>query len=153
MGTRGFYVYPHKGRYYIYHNHWDSDLDGPSPGLDLLEEIPGNVSKEEFEEWLRKTREYVYAQHDIMLVLDRLNDPEPELWREYVSDEQPEYDHLGGRMGLQNRLSTWTISSSTSTTTNPFFAWTTCHQMTYTWLLLPLSRSVHCLLLLTCVPP
>ena len=62
MSTRGYKVYRYKGRYYVYYNHYDSY---PSVfGLEVLHGIPRNVSKEEFEEWLRKTREYVDAQRD-----------------------------------------------------------------------------------------
>ena len=81
MGTRGFKVYRHKGHYYVYYNHYDSY---PSHfGLEVLHEIPRNVSKEEFEEWLRKTREYVYTQRDSK----ELNDPKNSA--SYVSDKQP----------------------------------------------------------------
>jgi hypothetical protein len=84
MGTRGYKVYRHKGRYYVYYNRYDSYPDGL--GLKLLHEIPRNVSKEEFEEWVRKTREYVYSQRDSQV----LNDPDNSA--EYVSDKQPEND-------------------------------------------------------------
>jgi hypothetical protein len=57
-------------------------------GLEVLHEIPRNVSKEEFEEWVRKTREYVYAQRDSQV----LNDPDDET--NYLSEEQPETDGL-----------------------------------------------------------
>ena len=81
MGTHGNKVYRHNGYYYVYFNRYDSY---PSFfGLKLLHEIPRNVSKEEFEEWLRKTREYVYAQRDSQV----LNDPDDS--SNYVSDEQP----------------------------------------------------------------
>ena len=82
MGTHGYKVYRHKGRYYVYYNQCDSY---PSIfGLEVLHEIPRNVSKGEFEEWLRKTREYVYAQRDSQV----LNDPND--GSNYVSGEQPE---------------------------------------------------------------
>jgi hypothetical protein len=84
MGTRGFQVYRHKGRYYVYYNHWDSYPEGF--GLDILDEIPRNVSKKEFEEWVRKTREYVYEQRDSEV----LNDPSDPT--NYVSDKQPDKD-------------------------------------------------------------
>jgi hypothetical protein len=84
MGTRGNKVYRYKGRYYVYYNHWDSY---PSVfGLEVLHEIPRNVPKEEFEEWVRKTREYVYAQRDSQV----LNDPDDST--NYVSDKQPKND-------------------------------------------------------------
>ena len=84
MGTRGNKVYRHKGRYYVYYNHSDSYPNGF--GLEVLHELPRNVSKEEFEEWLEKTREYVYAQRDSQV----LNDPGDS--SNYVSDERPEND-------------------------------------------------------------
>ena len=88
MSTRGNKVYRHKGRYYVYYNHSDSY---PSIfGLEVLHEIPHNVSKEEFEEWVRKTREYVYAQRDSQV----LNDPNDST--NYVSDKQPRIDDLIG---------------------------------------------------------
>lgn len=83
MGTRGFKVYRHKGRYYVYYRRRDSYPCGL--GLQVLHEIPRNVSKEEFEEWLRGTREYVHAQHDSLA----LNDDALHS-RNYVSDERPE---------------------------------------------------------------
>ena len=84
MGTRGYKVYRHKGRYYIYYNHFDSYPSGL--GLDLLRKIPRNVPKDEFEEWVRKTREYVYAQRDSQ----ELNDPDDT--SNCVSDNQPDND-------------------------------------------------------------
>ena len=82
MGTRGYKVYRHKGRYYVHYNHYDSY---PSCyGLQVLREIPRN-SKEEFEEWLKKTREEGDAQRDSK----ELNDPDA---IDYVSDEQPVND-------------------------------------------------------------
>jgi hypothetical protein len=85
MGTRGNKVYRHKGRYYVYYNHSDSYPNGF--GLQVLHEIPRNVSKEEFEEWVRKTREHVYAQRDSQV----LNDPDDS--SNYVSDKEPEADY------------------------------------------------------------
>src|SRR6267154_3220532 len=84
MGSRGNKVYRHKGRYYVYYSPWDSYPSGF--GLKVLHEIPRNVSKEEFEEWVTKTREYVYAQRDSKV----LNDPDD--LTSYVSDKQPEND-------------------------------------------------------------
>ena len=95
MVTRGYNVYHCKGRYYVYYNHYDTY---PSIfGLQALDEIPRNVSKEEFEEWVKKTREYVYAQRDSQL----LNDPDD--LSNYVSDKQPKKRPLY-RMDLRNRL-------------------------------------------------
>jgi hypothetical protein len=82
MVTRGFKVYRHKGRYYVYYNHYDSYPEGL--GLELLHEIPRNVSKEEFEGWLRKTREHVYAQRNSQLLNDPINS------YNHVSNEQPD---------------------------------------------------------------
>jgi hypothetical protein len=84
MGTNGNRVYRHKGRYYVYFNHWDSYPHGL--GLEVLHKIPRNVSREEFEEWVRNTREYVYAQRDSQ-VLNNPDDP-----TSYVSDEHPYND-------------------------------------------------------------
>ena len=76
MGTRGYKVYRHKGRYYVYYNHYDSYPSGL--GLDILREIPRNVPKEEFEEWVRKRDS------------QELNDPDDTINR--VSDNQPDND-------------------------------------------------------------
>jgi hypothetical protein len=81
MGIHGNKVYRHKDRYYVYFNQYGSEPDGF--GLEVLHEIPRNVSKEEFEEWVRKTREYVYAQRDSQV----LNDPDDP--SNYVVDKQP----------------------------------------------------------------
>ena len=83
MGTRGHKVYRHKGRYFVYYNHWDSYPSGF--GLKVLHGIPRGVSKEEFEEWVRRTREDLDAQYE------ELNDPNIET-KGYVTDEQPEND-------------------------------------------------------------
>src|SRR6266852_8041950 len=82
MGIRGYKVYRHKGRFYVYYNNSHSSPNGF--GLNILHEIPRNVSKEEFEEWVKKTREYVYAHRDSHV----LKDPD-ESWS-YVLDKQPE---------------------------------------------------------------
>jgi hypothetical protein len=75
---RGNKVYRYKGLYYFYYNHSDSH---PSHfGLKVLHEIPRNVSKEVFEEWVRKTQENLDSQYD------KLRDPD------YVTDEQPDND-------------------------------------------------------------
>ena len=83
MGTRGSKVYRYKGRYYVYYNQWDSYPD--YFGLEVLHEIPSNVSKEDFEEWVRKTREYVYAQRDSQV----LNDPVDTT--NYMTYDQPKH--------------------------------------------------------------
>jgi hypothetical protein len=84
--TRGYKVYRHKGRYYVYYNHYGSY---PSVfGLRVLHEIPRNVSKEVFEEWVREAREYVYTQRNSQ----ELNDPDDPTNLNYVSDKQPEND-------------------------------------------------------------
>ena len=86
MGTRGFKVYRHKGRYYVYYNHRDSYPHGL--GLEVLDEIPRDVSKEVFEKWVRDTREDVYAERDS----PELNDPDDS--SNFVSDKQPDNDFL-----------------------------------------------------------
>jgi hypothetical protein len=95
MGIHGYKVYRHKGRYYVYFNQYGSEPDGF--GLEVLHEIPRNVSKEEFEEWVRKTREYVYAQRDSQV----LNDPDDPT--NYVVRQAAKNRHLY-RMDLRNRL-------------------------------------------------
>jgi hypothetical protein len=84
MDTRGYKVYRHKGRYYAYYNHSNSNPSGL--GLKVLHRIPRDVSKEGFEKWVRDTREYVYEQRDSPV----LNNPEDSI--NYVSDKQPEND-------------------------------------------------------------
>ena len=37
MGTRGYYIFLYKGIYYVFYNHWDSQLDGL--GQKLVNEI------------------------------------------------------------------------------------------------------------------
>jgi hypothetical protein len=81
MGCRGYKIYRHRAHYYIYFNQYDSYPD--DLGLKVLHEIPRKVSKEEFKEWLRKTREYVYAQRDSIALSDPAN---------YVSDDAPVND-------------------------------------------------------------
>jgi hypothetical protein len=83
MGTRGQKVYRWKGRYFVYYNHWDSY---PSHfGLKVLHEIPRNVSKEDFEEWVRLTRENLDAQYEELRDLDEDMNP-------YVTERQPQND-------------------------------------------------------------
>ena len=84
MGTHGNKVYRHKGCYYVYYKHSDAYPSGF--GIQILQEVPRNVSKEEFEEWLRKTREYVYAQRESELMNDSSDSSN------YVTDERPEVD-------------------------------------------------------------
>jgi len=86
MGTRGLKVYRHKGRYYVYYNHWDSYPDGL--GLETIDEIPRSVSKKDFKKWVRKTRKHVFAKRDSQ----ELNDPNNP--SNYVSDKQPKIDPL-----------------------------------------------------------
>jgi hypothetical protein len=64
-GGRGSRVYRHKDDYYVKSSISDSS-DPCGLGLEILNEIPRNVSKAEFDEWVRKTREYhdVYGQRD-----------------------------------------------------------------------------------------
>lgn len=81
MGTHGLKIYRHKGHYYVYYNPSDSYPDGF--GLETLYEIPRGVSKEEFEEWVEKTREYVFTQRHSQ----ELNDPYDA--SNYVSYKQP----------------------------------------------------------------
>jgi hypothetical protein len=58
MGTRGQKVYRHKGRYYVYYNHFDSY---PSFfGLAVLRKVPRGVPKE----WVRLAREKLDAEYE-----------------------------------------------------------------------------------------
>jgi hypothetical protein len=83
MGTRGQKVYRYKGRYFVYYNHMDSY---PSYfGLKVLHQIPSNVSKEDFEEWVRLTREDLDAQYEELKGLGENRNP-------YVTEEQPRND-------------------------------------------------------------
>ena len=80
MGTRGYTVYRHKGRYYVYYNHFDSYPDGL--GLQVLHEIPRNVSKEEFEEWVEHT-----IRHPL-----QLGNSDGSSKSNFVPDKRPEND-------------------------------------------------------------
>ena len=107
MGTRGYTVYRIKGRYYVNYNHYDAYPDGL--GLRLLHEIPRNVLKEEFEEWVEHTR-----RHPL-----QLGNSDGSSKSNFVPDERPVNDIFIEWM-IWIYESTWTISSSMSTT-NPYF--------------------------------
>ena len=62
MGNRGYKVYRSKGRYLVYYIH---SVFYPSHfGLYVANEIPRGVSKEEFEEWVRSTRDTLDADYE-----------------------------------------------------------------------------------------
>ena len=62
MGNRGYKVYRSKGRYFVYYIH---SVFYPSHfGLYVANEIPRGVSKEEFEEWVRSTRDTLDADYE-----------------------------------------------------------------------------------------
>jgi hypothetical protein len=82
MGTCGYTVYCHKGHYFLHYNHLDSYPNGL--GLAFLHEIPYDVSKEEFEEWVKLTQEMLDAQYEELKYLDNLVD--------LMSDKQPGND-------------------------------------------------------------
>ena len=83
MGTRGYKVYRYKGRYFVYYNHWDSY---PSVfGLRVLRQVPRDVAKEVFEEWVRLTREHLDEEYE------KLKNSSPQD-TDYVTDEQPKND-------------------------------------------------------------
>ena len=89
MGCRGFKVYCHKGRYFLYYNHYDSE-----PwyfGLRVLREIPRGVSKEKFNEWVKLTREDLDAKAE-----------KPD--EEFIEDEQPQKGTFLDNYDLRNRL-------------------------------------------------
>ena len=65
MGTRGFYVYKWRGRYYVYYNHWDSYPSGL--GKVLVSTIP--TDPEEFRQWLENKRiEYTELERRVFTV-------------------------------------------------------------------------------------
>src|ERR1700722_4378887 len=92
MGTRGFVVYRHRGRYFARYNHWDSYPSGL--GLTVLQGIPRpDATAEDFEKWLRVTREWLDS------ILDRLpkeledgNGEEVEVDQLTVTSTQPTND-------------------------------------------------------------
>jgi hypothetical protein len=86
MGTRGYKVYRHEGRYYVYLN--DQDSYPEVLWLQVLREIPRNVSKEKFEEWVRDTREFLYDEYDS----DADSDDSDDSLLPDVSYKQPEND-------------------------------------------------------------
>jgi hypothetical protein len=81
MGTEGYKVYRHNGLYFVYYNQWDSYPD--HFGLVVLHEIPRGSSKEEFEEWVKLTRQNLDAQYEELKDLEIYSEPA------YVSDKQP----------------------------------------------------------------
>jgi hypothetical protein len=105
MGTRGYAVYRIKGRYYVNYNHYDAHPDGL--GLRLLHEIPRNVSKEEFEEWVERT-----IRHPL-----QLGNSDGSSKSDFVPDKRPKTTTT---ISNGSTKSTWTISSSMSTTI-PYF--------------------------------
>ncbi|KAI9769921.1 MAG: hypothetical protein M1840_003630 [Geoglossum simile] len=62
MGTRGFYIYRYKGRYYVYYNHWDSYPEGL--GSWIVSDIP--TDPDQYKAWLNKMRA-TYAEFDKIL--------------------------------------------------------------------------------------
>ena len=46
MGTRGYYVFCYKGKYYVFYNHWDSYMEGL--GEDIVKELR-TMKEEDFE--------------------------------------------------------------------------------------------------------
>jgi hypothetical protein len=65
MGVRGYKVYRSKGRYFVYYHHCDSNPD--RYGVDVLRQIPRNVSKEQFENWARAMQEDLDPQYKKMM--------------------------------------------------------------------------------------
>ena len=60
MGTRGYYVYRHNGRYFIYYNHYDSYPEGL--GVEFLSGIPKNP--EMFKRWLEEERHNLDEEYE-----------------------------------------------------------------------------------------
>jgi hypothetical protein len=78
MGTRGYKVYRSKGRYFVYYQHCDSY---PSCyGVDVLRQIPRNVSKERFEKWARAMQEDLDPRYEKMKDADSTD---------YATNRQP----------------------------------------------------------------
>ncbi|CAL1699471.1 unnamed protein product [Somion occarium] len=63
MGTRGYRVYRHKGKYFISYNHFDSYPEGL--GVQLLQEIP--TDPEEFELWVQHHRQMLDQELEAFL--------------------------------------------------------------------------------------
>src|SRR5216684_4148426 len=82
MDTRGCTAYRHKGRYFLYYTQLDSYPD--DLWLDVLHGIPRDASKEEFEEWVKQTREMLDARYEELKSLDDST--------EHMSDKPPEND-------------------------------------------------------------
>ncbi len=83
MPTRGYKVYRHKGRYFLYHNMFDSYPD--CFGVDVLREIPRNVSKAKFEKWVKAIQEYL----DSPSTYEKMNNAAPDA-DDYMTDKQPD---------------------------------------------------------------
>jgi len=80
MGTRGYKVYRYKGRYFVYFHLCDSYPD--CYGVEVLRQLPRNVSKKRFEQWVRAIQEDLEGQYEHMKdSRSRSTD--------YVTDKQP----------------------------------------------------------------
>ncbi|KAJ7198480.1 hypothetical protein GGX14DRAFT_525603 [Mycena pura] len=86
MGTRGYRVYRHKGRYYVYYNHYDSYPSGL--GVQVLAEIPRG-DEETYRAWIQELRDSLDRK------LENLDDgngtfsiseerPQNDLWIEWI---------------------------------------------------------------------
>ena len=92
MGGYGYKVYRIKGRCYAYYDYDDYYADERYIGLQVLDEIPHHVSKEEFEEWVEHARCNPPE-------LDESDDS-----MDYVSDKQPKSNGLFDLEWIVNRL-------------------------------------------------
>src|SRR5216684_6171213 len=72
MCTRGYTVYRHKGRYSLEYNQRNPYPD--ELRFAFLHEVPHDASKEEFEEWVKLTREMLDARYEELKDLDDLED-------------------------------------------------------------------------------
>ncbi|TDL16211.1 hypothetical protein BD410DRAFT_795544 [Rickenella mellea] len=87
MGTRGYFAYRHRGKYYTRYHRCDSYPEGL--GYELVTAIP--VNKRDFEEWLKNKREFFDAEE---LRVSKLKfDPDSEErvygYCEEVSESEP----------------------------------------------------------------
>jgi ssDNA-binding Zn-finger/Zn-ribbon topoisomerase 1 len=64
MGTRGYKVYRYKRRYFAYYHVCDSYPD--CYGVEVLRQIPRNVSKKRIEQRVRAIQEDLEAQYEDM---------------------------------------------------------------------------------------
>jgi len=62
MGTRGFFAFHYKGKYYVMYNQFDSRPSGL--GTDLLREIKSAIDNGTLDEWKAKLEALVIVNED-----------------------------------------------------------------------------------------